>query len=64
MREVCDGPVAIIWGDEDPYCPWSTAVDLHERIEGSTLTRLTGADHFSPEERPEEVRAVLRVLLR
>ncbi len=56
-------PVAIIWGDQDPYCPWTTAVDLARHIPQARLTRLEGADHYVMEERPGEVLQALSTLL-
>ncbi|MEE6176039.1 alpha/beta fold hydrolase [Mycobacterium sp. 050134] len=56
-------PVAVIWGDRDPYIPFGTARELAERIPGATLTRLRGADHYVMEERPDEVTDALRNLL-
>jgi cis-3-alkyl-4-acyloxetan-2-one decarboxylase len=56
-------PTHIVWGDNDPYCPYRIAEELVEAIPGSTLARLKGADHFIPEERPEEVNQELTALL-
>lgn len=56
-------PVAIIWGDRDPYCPFAIAEDLARRIPGGALTRLAGADHYVMEERPDEVTRALQDLL-
>lgn len=55
-------PTAIVWGDDDPFCPFSTAEDLARRIPGAgpeALTRIAGADHYVMEERPAEVLAAL-----
>ncbi len=57
-------PTAIIWGDRDTYIPFSTAHELAERFPDSTLTRLTGADHYVMEERPAEVTVALLDLLK
>ena len=56
-------PAAIIWGDEDPYCPWSNATDLARQLPDAGLTRVAGAGHFVMEERPLEVLAALEELL-
>lgn len=61
--ERIDCPTAIIWGDRDRTIPFATARELAERIPAATLTRLTGADHFVMEERPEQVTAALLELL-
>jgi pimeloyl-ACP methyl ester carboxylesterase len=56
-------PTAIIWGDRDRYIPYTSAVQLADRIPGATLTRLAGGDHYIMEERPGEVTAALLDLL-
>ncbi|OBG26582.1 alpha/beta fold hydrolase [Mycobacterium sp. E3198] len=56
-------PVAVIWGDRDPYVPFDTARELADRIPHATLTRLRGADHYVMEERPREVTDALVSLL-
>ncbi len=52
-------PTAVIWGDRDPYCPFTTAEELAARIPGARLHRIAGADHYVMEERPREVLAAL-----
>ena len=61
--ERIDCPTAIVWGDADPYIPFSTARELADRIPGATLTRLRGADHYVMEERPDQVTSTLVDLL-
>jgi pimeloyl-ACP methyl ester carboxylesterase len=56
-------PVAVIWGDRDPYIPFDTARELADRMPHATLTRLRGADHYVMEERPREVTEALSALL-
>ncbi|WP_232001782.1 alpha/beta fold hydrolase [Mycobacterium sp. 852014-52450_SCH5900713] len=56
-------PVAVIWGDRDPYIPFSAARELAESIPHATLVRLRGADHYVMEERPDEVTSALVSLL-
>jgi pimeloyl-ACP methyl ester carboxylesterase len=56
-------PTAVIWGDRDPYLPFSIAEDLGARIAGATVVRLRGADHYPMEERPDDVTRALEVLL-
>ncbi len=58
-----DSPVAVIWGDQDPYCPFSIAEQLATAIPRARLLRLEGAGHYVPEERPADVLAALRALL-
>lgn len=56
-------PAAVIWGDRDPYSPLRIGQELARLLPDATFTRLPGADHFSPEERPQEIAAALLVLL-
>lgn len=56
-------PVAVIWGDRDPYIPLRTARELVATIPHADLVRLPGADHYVMEERPHEVTAALLRLL-
>src|SRR5262249_17017946 len=56
-------PVAVIWGDRDPYIPFDTARELADRIPDARLIRLRGADHYVMEERPREVTDALVNLL-
>ena len=56
-------PVAVIWGDRDPYIPFDTARELTDRLPHATLTHLRGADHYIMEERPREVTDALLGLL-
>lgn len=57
-------PTAVIWGDRDPYSPVKIGLELANLIPGATFHRLAGADHFSPEERPDDVSDALLQLLR
>jgi pimeloyl-ACP methyl ester carboxylesterase len=56
-------PVAVIWGERDPYIPFGTARELADRIPHAGLVRLRGADHYVMEERPREVTDALVGLL-
>jgi pimeloyl-ACP methyl ester carboxylesterase len=55
-------PTAIVWGADDPLLPLLVAQRLHATIPDSTLDVVAGG-HFSPEESPEQVAAVLANLL-
>jgi len=57
-------PAAIVVGEEDYATPLAMAEALHSNIEGSTLTVLKNARHLTPLEKPDEVAAVLRKLLK
>jgi pimeloyl-ACP methyl ester carboxylesterase len=58
-----DCPVAVIWGDRDPYCDVHIARGLAAGIPRGRLHLIAGADHFIMEERPDDVLAALRELL-
>lgn len=57
-------PTAVVCGAHDPFVPCDVARRLHAAIPGSTLDVLPDARHFTPEEAPEQVAAVLTALLR
>jgi 3-oxoadipate enol-lactonase len=57
-------PVAVIVGEEDYATPIVMARQLHEAIQGSTLTILPGARHLTPIECPDLIASQLLVLLR
>lgn len=66
LREACRRipcPAAIIFGDRDPYCPFSIAQDLTSLLPRGRLFRISGGDHYIMEERPGEVLAALEALL-
>jgi pimeloyl-ACP methyl ester carboxylesterase len=52
-------PTSIIWGAHDPFLPTSIARRLHEAIPDSTLDIIPDARHFTPEEAPETIGALL-----
>ena len=56
-------PSAVIWGDQDPFCPWSTAEDLARRLSDAELVRLPDVCHYSPEEAPDAVTDAIQDLL-
>jgi pimeloyl-ACP methyl ester carboxylesterase len=47
-------PTLLIWGDEDPVVPMSSAAKLEEHLEDSELVTLPGMGHLLAEEAPEE----------
>lgn len=53
-------PTLILWGDGDPYVPLDFAKKLKDDIPNSTLQVVLRTGHFEIEERPEEVRALLK----
>ena len=55
-------PVSIIVGEEDYATPFATAQQLHEGIQGSTLTVLPGARHLTPIECPDRIASELVAL--
>ena len=56
-------PTSIVWGAEDPFLPVAIGRRLHEEIRGSSLAVIPDVRHFTPEEAPEKVAAVLTDLL-
>lgn len=56
-------PSAVIWGDRDPFSRFWIGEELASLMPASKLTRIRGAGHFTPEERPDEVLAALTELL-
>ena len=57
-------PTAVVCGTADRMTPPKYAEALRDRIRGSTLTLIAGAGHMAPIERPAEVSAALRELLK
>jgi pimeloyl-ACP methyl ester carboxylesterase len=56
-------PVALLWGERDPFLPISLGRRLAGAIPGSTLEVISGARHFLPEESPGQVAATISRLL-
>jgi pimeloyl-ACP methyl ester carboxylesterase len=56
-------PTAILWGAEDPFLPPSIGRRLQSAIPGATLEVVPDMRHFTPEEAPEKVAAVLADLM-
>ncbi len=57
-------PSVVLWGDRDPFFPVSVGQRSAELL-GAELRVLSGAGHFVPEERPDEVaNAVLELVHR
>jgi pimeloyl-ACP methyl ester carboxylesterase len=49
-----------VWGDGDPYAPLDFAKRLDQEIPNSELAVILRTGHYAIEERPEEVRAVMK----
>lgn len=57
-------PVAILWGEDDPWIPLARGRGLHTLIPGSTFVTLPGVGHLPQLEAPERVaRHLLEALL-
>jgi len=56
-------PCRVIWGDRDPFFPWSVGERTAACIPGATLVRLRGCGHFLPEEDPGGFANVVRDLV-
>jgi pimeloyl-ACP methyl ester carboxylesterase len=52
-------PVALVWGDQDPFFPVARAREMVGTFADAHLTEIAGAGLFSHEERPAEVAAAL-----
>jgi len=57
-------PTAVLVGEEDYATPIGMAQALHHGIQGSTLGVLKNARHLTPLEKPDEIAAELRKLLK
>lgn len=53
-------PALVVWGDDDPYFPAAWGEWLAEALPDARLATLRGGRLFLPEERAEEVSALLR----
>ncbi len=56
-------PVAILWGERDPWLPVKLGEQLRDAIPGATLEVLPDARHFTPEDDPERVARAITSLL-
>ncbi|WP_158792170.1 alpha/beta fold hydrolase [Granulicella sp. L60] len=52
-------PTLLIWGDEDPIVPITSAAELEEHLEDSERVTLAGMGHLLAEEAPEECARVI-----
>ncbi|GAC1514776.1 MAG: alpha/beta hydrolase [Gemmatimonadaceae bacterium] len=56
-------PTTIVWGEDDPFLPVTSARRLQEVIPGATLQVVPGARHFTPEDAPDQVGIAVTTLL-
>jgi 3-oxoadipate enol-lactonase len=56
-------PTAVIVGEDDDATPVAMSRQLHDAIQGSTLTMVPGAKHLTPIECPDQIAAELLSLL-
>lgn len=56
-------PTAIVWGAHDPFLPKEIGKRLQDAIPRSSLDVLPDVRHFTPEEAPETIGAILTGLL-
>ena len=54
-----DMPVAVIWGERDPFIAPDVGKRLHKAIPGATLHTLPDVMHYPPETAPEAVAEIL-----
>jgi pimeloyl-ACP methyl ester carboxylesterase len=57
-------PTRVLWGDHDPFFSVSQGERLAAAISGATFQVVPDAGHFLPEERPDEVAAAIRAVVR
>jgi pimeloyl-ACP methyl ester carboxylesterase len=57
-------PTAVVWGARDPFLSVRVGSQLRDAIPGASLDVIPQARHFSPEDTPERVGAVLTALLK
>ncbi|HYD53243.1 MAG TPA: alpha/beta fold hydrolase [Gemmatimonadaceae bacterium] len=57
-------PVAIVWGQHDPFLPTALAERLQAAIPSATLDVIPNARHFTPEECPNRVGDAVAALLK
>jgi pimeloyl-ACP methyl ester carboxylesterase len=62
LRDIV-APTALVWGAHDPFLTLALARRLQEAIPRATLETISDVRHFTPEEAPESVAAVLTELL-
>lgn len=62
LRDIV-APTALVWGAHDPFLTLTLARRLQEAIPRATLETISDVRHFTPEEAPESVAAVLGELL-
>ncbi len=53
-------PALLIWGSEDEYLPPRRGEQLKQAIKDAKLILLSDAGHFSPEDQPEAIAAIIR----
>ena len=56
-------PVAVVWGEHDPFLPVTLGRRLAGAIPAATFELVPGAGHFVPEESPSQVAAAIGKLL-
>ena len=57
-------PTAVIWGDDDPWCPLPVARELAERVDSAVFTPCPGIGHFVTEAAAPAVLVALQTLLK
>lgn len=53
-------PVLVLAAEEDKLSPVKYGKFLHEKISGSAFVNISGAGHFSPVEKPDDVNSAIR----
>jgi len=53
-------PVLLVWGGQNAYVPLTVGRKLDDDIPNSNIVTILRTNHYIQEERPEEVRAVMK----
>lgn len=56
-------PTTVLWGDRDPLFPFEWSDRIDDFFTSATLTKLDGAGHFTPLERPRDLAAAVLAAL-
>ncbi|MGE0680939.1 MAG: alpha/beta fold hydrolase, partial [Candidatus Binatia bacterium] len=56
-------PILLIWGGNDEYAPVALGRTLHEALPQAQMEVILRSGHYVQEDRPEEVRAILKAFL-
>jgi pimeloyl-ACP methyl ester carboxylesterase len=52
-------PVALLWGEDDPFLSPMVGVQMQASIDGATIEVVAGVSHFVPEDAPDRVKKAI-----